>query len=54
MSFGTIVNAAIDCSLLGLNALIAIPQASGLQAGHLIQGRRNKVLQRNKNYCPAK
>ena len=28
-------NAAIDCSVLGLNALIAIPHTLGLQAGHL-------------------
>ena len=35
-----------------INALIAIPHT--VQAGHLIQGRGNKVLQRNKNYCPTK
>ena len=46
-------NAVIDCSLLELNALIAIPCTLGLQAEHSIPGS-NKVLQRNKTYCPAK
>ena len=38
-----------DYSFLELNVLIA---SLGGQAVHLIQGRSNKMLQRNKNYSP--
>ena len=44
-------NAATDCSLLGLNSLIAILHTLGLLAKHLIHGRSNKVI-KNKITTP--
>ena len=44
--------AAIDCSLLEFNVLIASPCTSGWQAGHYIHGRSNTVVQ-SKKYFPA-
>ena len=37
---------------LGFNALLASPMYEGLQWGHWIQEGSNKVLLRNKKYCP--
>ena len=46
--------AGIDCTLLGLDALIAIPRTLGLQGRASNQDMNTNMQRRNKNYCPTK